>query len=375
MAKFKRRPNGSGTVVKLSGNRRKPYCARVSLDERNKINGEKKTLVIGTYETYKEALNALSLYTLTVNNTISKKEAMEMDPENYKNIQSKLRKGIPKFKDIFEILDNDEFSLLSASTQNNMRGAYKHLKKLHNKYIDQISLRMIQEVFDSDHSNHGTQVHMKTVCSKVFRYAVVNQYIGRNDDYTSYIRIAKYEESSMHKPYTIDEINKLKEADTEEAHIMLIMIYTGVRINELLNLDRDNIHINEACNDDGTDRSISYMITGSKTKAGKNRIIPIHNDIKQFVIDDLLKDGDRLIDTSYANFTNRTVLPKINKLLDAHHTMHDTRKTFASLCQLNNINIYIRKKILGHRMNDITFDVYTNASKNTLWTEINKIKI
>lgn len=375
MVKFKRRPNGSGTVVKLSGRRRKPYCARVTLDERNLINGEKKKLVIGTFETYQEALNALSLYSLTKNNTISKKEAMEIDPEVYQKVQEKMSKKVPTFLDIYYILDKDEFSLLSPQTQNSMHGAIKHLKKLHYLKIDQITLRMIQDVFDEDGSNHSTQVHMKTICTKVFRYAVVNQCIERNDDYTSYIRIAKYEESDMHRPYTINEILALKRAGTPEAHIMLIFIYTGVRINELLNINRDNIHIDEKCDDDGTERLISYMITGSKTKAGKNRIVPIHDDIKQFVIDELLKPEKRLVDVTYANFTTRTVLIKVNKLLNTHHTMHDTRKTFATLCQMNNLNVYIRKKVLGHRMNDITFDVYTNESKNRLWTEINKIKV
>lgn len=375
MVKFKRRPNGSGTVVKLSGRRRKPFCARVTLDERNPINGEKKQLVIGTFETYQEALNALSLYSLTKNNTISKKEAMEIDPVVYQKVQEKMSKKVPTFLDIYYILDKDDFSSLSPHTQNNMHGAIKHLKKLHYLKIDQITLRMIQDVFDEDGSNHGTQVHMKTICTKVFRYAVVNQYIDRNDDYTSYIRVPKYEESDMHRPYTINEILALKKADTPEAHIMLIFIYTGVRINELLNINRDNIHIDEKCDDDGTERLISYMITGSKTKAGKNRIVPIHDDIKQYVIDELLKSEKRLVDVSYPNFTNRTVLIKVNKLLNTHHTMHDTRKTFATLCQMNNLNVYIRKKVLGHRMNDITFDVYTNESKNRLWTEINKIKI
>lgn len=375
MVKYKRRPNGSGTVVKLSGRRRKPFCAKVTLDERNLTNGEKKRLVIGTFETYQEALNALSLYSLTVNNTISKKEAMEIDPDVYQKVQDKMSKKVPTFLDIYYILDKDEFSLLSPQTQNSMHGAIKHLKKLHYLKIDQITLRMIQDVFDEDGSNHSTQVHMKTICTKVFRYAVVNQCIERNDDYTSYIRIAKYEESDMHRSYTINEILALKKADTPEAHIMLIFIYTGVRINELLNINRDNIHIDEKCDDDGTERLISYMITGSKTKAGKNRIVPIHDDIKQYVIDELLKPEKRLVDVTYANFTTRTVLIKVNKLLNTHHTMHDTRKTFATLCQMNNLNVYIRKKVLGHRMNDITFDVYTNESKNRLWTEINKIKV
>lgn len=39
------------------------------------------------------------------------------------------------------------------------------------------------------------------------------------------------------------------------------------------------------------------------------------------------------------------------------------------------VDVYARKKILGHKLKDITFDIYTNASKNKLWTEVNKIII
>ena len=55
----------------------------------------------------------------------------------------------------------------------------------------------------------------------------------------------------MHKAFTLDEIKKLKKLDTPEAHVLLIYIYTGCRLSELLSLDRKQIHIDEPCNDDG----------------------------------------------------------------------------------------------------------------------------
>lgn len=155
--------------------------------------------------------------------------------------------------------------------------------------------------------------------------------------------------------------------------MLLIYIYTGCRLSELLSLDRKQIHIDEPCNDDGVERKISYIITGSKTEAGRNRIIPIHEGIKQYVIDELINKKERIFDSKRTWFY-MTVLYALNDQLGMNHKMHDTRDTFASLCQLYNIDIYIRKKVLGHKLNDITFDIYTNASKNKLWTEINKIK-
>ena len=60
-------PNGYGSVTKLSGNRRKPYVARISSDPvyDDKIKGYKpKRTVLGYYPSKKEALNALAEYNM-----------------------------------------------------------------------------------------------------------------------------------------------------------------------------------------------------------------------------------------------------------------------------------------------------------------------
>ena len=371
--RFGRRPNNTGTVVKLSGKRRTPFCARVMSDERDIITGKKKQICIGTFTTREEALNALSLYSLKKSNSISNEEARNIAPNLFDRIQEKTKKRVPTFKDIYHILDEEEFSKLSKSARDGYGSWIKHFETIYNRPIDNITLADLQYIFDNDKSKNGTQIHMKVLCSKIFEYAVIHQYIPRDFDYTSYIRIAEFKQSTKHYPFTMDEIKKLKTINTSEAHLMLIYIYTGLRAGELLKINRNNIHINEPCSDDGSNKLISYIVTGSKTNAGKNRVVPIHNDIKQLVIDELLKSDKRLIDCSYASLNN-TVLSTVNGYLKASHTMHDTRQTFASLCQLSNVDIYVRKKVLGHKLNDITFDIYTNASKNKLWTEINKIK-
>lgn len=372
--RFGRRPNNTGTVVKLSGKRRTPFCARVMSDERDIITGKKKQICIGTFATREEALNALSLYSLKKSNSISNEEARNIAPNLFDRIQEKTKKHVPTFKDIYHILDEEEFSKLSKSARNGYGSWIKHFETIYNRPIDNITLADLQYVFDNDKSKNGTQMHMKVLCSKIFEYAVIHQYISRDFDYTSYIRTAEFKQSAKHYPFTMDEIKKLKTINTSEAHLMLIYIYTGLRAGELLKINRNNIHINEPCSDDGSNKLISYIVTGSKTNAGKNRVVPIHNDIKQLVIDELLKPDKRLIDCSYASLNN-TVLSTVNGYLKATHTMHDTRQTFASLCQLYKVDVYARKKILGHKLKDITFDIYTNASKNKLWTEVNKIII
>lgn len=374
-SRFRRRPNNTGTVVKLSGKRRNPFCARVMSDERDIITGKKKQVCIGTFATREEALNALSIYSLKRSNAITNEEARNLAPDLFDRIQEKTQKKIPTFKEIYEILDAEEFSKLSNSARKGYKAWIKHFKSIYDRPINNITLADLQFVFDNDGSKNGTQVHMKVLCSKIFEYAVIHQFISRDDDYTSYIKIADYKQSTKHYPFTVDEIKKLKASNTSETHLILIYIYTGLRVGELLYINRDNIHINEPCNDDGVDRVISYIVAGSKTAAGKNRIVPIHNDIKQFVIDELIEKEKRLIDVSYEWGFNKNIMPMINNMLNTNHTMHDTRVTFASLCQLYKVDIYARKKILGHKLKDITFDIYTKASKNRLWTEVNKIKL
>lgn len=373
--RFGRRPNNTGTVVKLSGKRRNPYCARVMSNERDIITGKKKQISIGTFATREEALNALSIYSLKRSNTITNEEARNLAPDLFDKIQEKTQKKIPTFKEIYEILDAEEFSKLSNSARKGYNSWIKHFKSIYDRPINNITLADLQFVFDNDGSKNGTQAHMKVLCSKIFEYAVIHQHISRDDDYTSYIKIADYKQSTKHFAFDIDEIKKLQSADTPEAHLLLIYIYTGLRVGELLHINRDNIHIDEKCDDDGTERLISYIVTGSKTAAGKNRIVPIHNDIKQFVIDELIEKEKRLIDVSYEWGFNKNIMPMINNMLNTNHTMHDTRVTFASLCQLYKVDVYARKKILGHKLKDITFDIYTKASKNRLWTEVNKIKL
>lgn len=374
-SRFRRRPNNTGTVVKLSGKRRNPYCARVMSDERDIITGKKKQICIGTFASREEALNALSIYSLKRSNAITNEEARNLAPDLFDKIQEKTQKRVPTFKDIYHILDEEEFSKLSKSARKGYKAWIKHFKSIYDRPINNITLADLQFVFDNDGSKNGTQVHMKVLCSKIFEYAVIHQFISRDDDYTSYIKIADYKQSTKHYPFTVDEIKKLKASNTSEAHLILIYIYTGLRVGELLYIKRDNIHINEPCNDDGVDRVISYIVAGSKTAAGKNRIVPIHNDIKQFVIDELIEKEKRLIDVSYEWGFNKNIMPMINNMLNTNHTMHDTRVTFASLCQLYKVDIYARKRILGHKLKDITFDIYTKASKNRLWTEVNKIKL
>lgn len=83
-------PNGYGSVTKLSGNRRKPYLARVTLgwitDEKTGKTVQDR-VPIGTYKTKKEALQALAEYTANPydiqNNNLTLAELYQKWTESY----------------------------------------------------------------------------------------------------------------------------------------------------------------------------------------------------------------------------------------------------------------------------------------------------
>ena len=53
-------PNGYGSVIKLSGKRRRPFAARITTGYDD--NGKQIYKYLGYYETRKEAMRELSLY-------------------------------------------------------------------------------------------------------------------------------------------------------------------------------------------------------------------------------------------------------------------------------------------------------------------------
>ena len=141
---------------------------------------------------------------------------------------------------------------------------------------------------------------------------------------------------------------------------ILILIYTGLRIGELLDIKIKDVDINNR-----------YMRGGSKTKAGKNRIIPIHKKILPFITNwynNALSIGSEYLifnhkgkQMQYWNYYHEKWEKIIQQLeLDSNHKPHDTRHTFATDMDNINANKLCIKRIMGHASKDITDNVYTH---------------
>ena len=393
MVRLKRRPNGYGTVKTLSGRRSCPYLPCVS------FNGEQKPL--NAFSDPDDAFTALEIAKLRYDDKLSAKEAEKRYGDIYKQISNKLElyifqsnpintvkpkttisisKSIPTFKEIYDILDEEEFSKLKSRGQK--RSWFNNFDSIHELPICDIEFDDMQFVLDELKERgrkSGTLAHMKVICKQIFEYAVIRKYVKPNEDFSSYLKIKTDNETdSKHHPFTIEEIRKLFKHNTRESKIVLIYIFTGTRPIELFKLTRENIYIDVKCNDDGNEKIISYINTGSKTEAGRNRNIPIHDLIKPFILE-LINENNMYLfmndsNNQYIEF-RKNIFNNLMEQLNFAHTPYDTRHTFNTLAKVYNMDDFSRKRIVGHKSKDITDDVYTHTILNKLFDEMKKINI
>lgn len=345
---FKRRPKGSGTTYKLSGNRRRPYVAAVTLGT-DEETGRQIQKPIGYFASEIEALNALSAY--------------NMNPSEFNNQIRTITVG-----EIWDILVEKEFTNLSKNTIASYHVAYKNLEEIHHREIKELKLFDLQPIFDKMSNEGSKQTKMNTVkvvLSKIYNYAMRYEYVIK--DYSRLIRLVSLVESESKIPFTDDQIKWLfKHDDDITSQSILIMIYTGMRPSEMLKMKKDNIYLNER-----------YMIGGLKTKAGINRIIPIHECIVNYIENLMNNESDYLFapknnKMSIANYANN-FFSKLRTLNNWNTTPHSARHTFITLANRYNIKDINIKKIVGHVNNDITKDIYTHVTYDILINEVNKI--
>ncbi|MBQ7256243.1 MAG: hypothetical protein IJS60_00940 [Abditibacteriota bacterium] len=195
------------------------------------------------------------------------------------------------------------------------------------------------------------QSKVRTMLVKLSEYAVNKDWATKN--YATSIAIssssqAKKEENN----YTVGEIQELwKNKDELSCKLQLFYLYTGIRFNEISKISE--FHLNER-----------YIITGSKTEAGINRVVPIHKDILK--ITEEVKQG-------VFNFSES----KLRQIFSKHsfdHVPKNCRQSFSYYMLKNKVDIIAIKKIMGHKYKDVTLDVYTRLPKMDLIAAIDKLQ-
>ena len=151
-------------------------------------------------------------------------------------------------------------------------------------------------------------------------------------------------------------------------------VYTGMRVGELFDIKIENVHMKE-----------KYMIGGSKTEAGKDRIIPFHERIvpliQKYYDKAIEKKCNYLITNSlgrkmqYSNYRREKWDKMMEQLeLNKEHKPHDTRHTFSTRMDRTEANKLCIKRIMGHASTDITDKVYTHKDIEDLLEAVNMVK-
>ena len=181
---------------------------------------------------------------MTNKKTITDKEASVLAPDTFQKLVDQREKNTPTFKQIFDIIYDEDLSKLSKSSQVWYKAWINRFK-----------------------AGYGTKIHMKVLCSKIFEYAVIHQYVSRDNNYTEYIRCDENKKSTKRYAFSTNEIKMLIDDNSDAAKIVLIYIYTGLRANELLSIERNKIKKHG---------DFYYFETVLKTESGIDRVVPIH---------------------------------------------------------------------------------------------------
>lgn len=325
------RGNGEGSIIKLSGKRKRPYAVRITTGWTTE--GKQKYKYLSYHEKISDAKTALREYL-----------------SNPYNLEKQTLKTV--FVAWIEKAD------LKDSTIYNHNNAFQKIEQLHNKAIDKITLKDLELALSS--YKPTVQSTIRKTLRNCFKYAMKHEYITK--DVTKYLEVDKHTNIKEINIFTVEEINELwdKVGSTYYDDIPLLLLYTGLRISELFNIKTSDVDLeNEVLN-----------ITDSKTKNGI-RILPIHKKIMPLIKKRHNPDNIYLIVNNKNNQVDYTNFIKYHWKLD--HTRHEARHTFVSYltkCVEDRITI---KQIIGHSKKDIT-DHYTHRSIEELCSAINKLE-
>src|SRR5690606_27514729 len=342
-----RLPNGYGSVHKLPGNRRRPWRARVTVGWTE--DGKQLFYTVGYYATQKEALAALAAYR-----------------ERPNGQQRDITLG-----DLYDRSSAMACQTPDRATVNNDRGAWKRPSKLANMPARLVKTSHLQDIIDGmieEGLGRSSLEKAKTLAGILLDLAVADDIIS-----TNYARHVKLPPSRRPKKETFTdlEIHRIEQAaQTGDvwAGTVMILLFTGMRVGELISLSPFQVDIER--------RAITG---GIKTDAGRDRLMPIHPRILPYVRYWLDTRGPRLIHKdgkpmSVNYYRKYCYYPALQRAgVTRHLTPHATRHTFATLLARAGVQPAHIQALMGHSDYAVTANVYTHPAMDELRRAIEAI--
>ena len=280
------RANGTGTAFK----RGRTWTARVVVGWKVSADGTHKVpewRVKGGFATKKDAINFCTTL-------LSAGPRAADRPSRY------------TLRQLYDEWETAYSPRIIPSTMGCYSAAFKHFATLHDTYVDLISARDLQECLDACVAGRRTHQNMKVVAGLLWKYAMDAQIVERN--VASNLYIGRHE-SKQRDPLTEQEIAVIRDAIGREryAEYIYCLCYLGFRPGEFLSLRKDHYHVMEG---------VEVLINGSKTEAGKNRIVVIPPQIIDIVRSRLWVPGTPLLFPQYCFRRNKGTLTGFKQMTD-----------------------------------------------------------
>jgi integrase len=338
-----KRPNGQGTVYKLKGRRRKPWIARITVGWSDK--GKQLFQTIGYFETETEANMALLKHQL---NPVSPKANITLG-------------------ELYKEWSESRYKHISKATIATYKGAWNYLATYENEKFSELRKTHYQQIIDENlNKSRSLLEKIKALAVMLYKHAMDEDIVDKN--YAENIILPKAEKKEK-EIFSDFEIKKMFDnSDMEWVDTILMLIFTGMRISEFLNLTKFNVDLKNG-----------IIIGGMKTDAGTDRLIPIHEKIMPFVQKWYNKNGDRLICDSEGKrilpkyYRENLYFPALKRLDIRPLNPHRCRHTFASIMKKAGADELSIKKIMGHTSYKFTEKVYTHTEIEQLKQAVGKI--
>lgn len=340
-----RRPSGSGSVYKLKGQRARPWVALTSKRE-----------VLGTYETSGEAVQALDSY--NAQNTPA----------------AKLRCTFAQAYEKWRL--QPRFATLSRDMVKGYELAYSRAEPLYNRQMRDLKADDYQQIIDSMVAkglSRSSCEKQRTLFSQLCEWAMKQDIINKN--YALLLELPPAA-GKADRTLTNEEIRKISSYQTDKkygqtAKIAMALLYTGMRIDELLSMQCEDVHLDQR-----------YMVGGEKTESGKNRIIPILDPIYKIIAGWMLDSactGYLIQSAKGTKLDKRNVATRFRALMQecgiegVHpHTLRHTASSKMVECGLEQTAV---QSILGHKNFSTTANKYiSHTDPAYLLQEMQKLK-
>lgn len=405
--KFKR-VNGKGSVYELSGNRRNPWAVAVTIEWEKEPNARSKQIkkLLGTFETEPKATLILLRYNelsdmllekgfinekiynafrdLLIANKNKEWETL-INNLNYSNLltllvpQGSVLTGVSEGSTIGQLYDmiikEAEKDNKAKKTISTLKSTYKSIEQLKDCALYNLTSVDFQYVVDDliedpeATSSFSKLNKIKSLVSQM--YNILIKYKIMTVNHAQFISLRGVKEGKV-PSFPESDINILfKNSDDRIAKSSLILAYTGLRIGEFLGLKKKQ----------NIDLERMLIIGGSKTEAGKDRVIAIHEKIQPFIEffynefpeSEYLfsKEGEKVRYEYYREYYHTPLIARLNLTpLGAHSFRH----TAASKMKIAKVDDKALIDMMGHTDIDFTNKKYIEVDYKFLHEEMKKVK-